>query len=320
MSTSHWFASFVGGAVMVAAVTTDAGAQQQQQDRSNPVAAAFRLDGAVFADSHGTNGANAGHFRLANLEMGSFDQSTDEGVAGSRDIVWDVDDFFNVRQANSDVERSEWELELGTRWFTGNTGGDDDFFFVGELAYGLTEDAFVELRLLPVNIGDGGDLANGDIEIELFNRFVQETDSMPAIALSLEGRFPTGDGSSGVDGELGLHVTRTIAAKTRMHLQGTVETANGGRTEEEEGEGRHFQWSAGIGFDYEFSDDLLCVVNYVNQASEEFGGRNEQFLELGTNYKIAPGQGIKVAVDAGLTGVGEEPDFGVKIQYEIEFD
>ena len=318
MSSSYWFASFVGGAVIVVAMATDALAQQQ--DTSRPIAAAFRLDGAVFADSRGAGDGNSGRYGIADLGMANFGQATGDGGAGGSSIVWDVDDFFNVRQADSDVDAGEWELEFGTRWFTGNTGGDDDFFLTGEVAYGLTEDAFVELRLLPVNIGDGGDLANGDIEIELFNRFVHETDSVPSIALSLEGRFPTGDGSSGVDGELGLHLTKTVAPKTRMHFQGTVETANGGRTEEEEEEGRHFQWSAGVGFDYEVSEDLLCVVNYVNQASEEFGGRNEQFLELGANYKIAPGQGLKVAVDAGLTGVGDEPNFGVKIQYEIEID
>ncbi len=319
MLSSHWFASFVGGAVIVAAVTTDSVAQQPL-DQSNPVAAAFRLDGPVFADSHGTSGANAGRYKLTNLGMGAFDQATDGGGAGGSSILWDVDDFFNVRQANSDVEQGDWELELGTRWFTGNTGGDDDSFLVGELAYGLTEDAFIELRLLPVNIGDGGDLANGDIEIELFNRFVHETDFLPSIALSLEGRFPTGEGSSGVDSGLGFHLTKTIAPKTRMHCDGFVETANGGRTEEEEEGGRHFQWGAGVGFDYEFSDKLLGVVNYVNRASEEFGGRNEQLFELGANYKIAPGRGIKVAADVGLTGVGDEPNFGVKIQYEIEID
>jgi len=277
MSTSHWFASFVGAAVIVAAVTTDAVAQQQRH-QSRPVSTAFRMDALLFADSRQASGANEGRYRTTNLGLKGFDQTTDERVAGGSSILWDVDDLFNVRQANSDVEQGEWELELGTRWFTGGGEGDDDFFFVGELAYGLTDDAFIELKLLPVNIGDGGDQANGDVELELFNRFVHETDWLPSIALALEGRFPTGQGSSGVDGELGLHLTKTIAPKTRMHLEGFVETANGGRTEEEEEEGRHFQWGVGVGFDYEFSEKLLGLVNYLNRASEEFGERNEQLL------------------------------------------
>lgn len=316
MSIQRWSSALFGGALIMATATP--GALAQRKDKSQSAATKFQLGTPVIAGSQPSTGPNDTRIRIASHRLTGFEQESEE-VDGNA-VVWDVDEFFNVRQANSDVEEGEWELELGTRWFTGGGEGDDDFFIAGELAYGLTDDAFIELKVLPVNIGDGGDQGNGDIGVDLFNRFVKETDSIPSIAFSLEGRFPTGEGSSGVDGELGLHLTKTIAPRTRMHLEGFVETANGGRTEEEEEEGRHFQWGAGVGFDHEFSEQLLGIVNYVNRASEEFGERNEQLLELGVNYKIAPTQGLKVAADIGLTGVGDEPNFGVKIQYEIEID
>ncbi len=317
MTISRWFISLVGVGLMMAAVTTDADAQQPGEVGPS-VAKTFRLNGPLFADSRDAGGDKAERYRFTSLELAASDQEDRDEVEENGAIRWDVDDFFNVRQANSDVEPGEWELEFGTRWFTDSTGGDDDSFFVGELAYGITDDAFVELRLLPINIGDGGDQGNGDVELEIFNRFVHETDVLPSIGLSLEGRFPSGQGSSGVDGEFGVHLTKTIVPKARGHVEGFVETANGGRTEEEEDEGRHFQWGVGVGFDYEFSEKLLGLLNYVHRSSEEYGARNEQLLELGVNYKITPAQGIKVATDIGLTGVGEEPNFGVKIQYEIE--
>lgn len=185
----------------------------------------------------------------------------------SGEYPWDVDHFFNIAHAYAKVAPGKWELELGTQWFTGADEGDDDFLFRAELAYGLTDDTYFEFGFESINIGDGGDQGNGDLELEIFHRFVHETDTIPAMALYGEMRIPSGEGSSGVDGELRLSVTKTIAPKLRMHWNGFVETANGGRTEEEKENGRHFQWGLGPGFDYEFSDKFLGIVNYVNRVS-----------------------------------------------------
>ncbi|MBI1827028.1 MAG: hypothetical protein HY287_00555 [Planctomycetes bacterium] len=232
---------------------------------------------------------------------------------------FDVDDFFNVASAYPKVTAGNWEFEAGTRWFTGAGEGDDDFLLVAELVYGLTKDTYLELAFEPINIGDGGDQGNGDLELEIFHHFVDETNTIPAMALYGEMRIPSGEGSSGVDGELRLSLTKTIAPKLRMHWNGFIETANGGRTEEERENGRHFQWGLGPGFDYEFSDKFLGIVNYLNRASEEYGEGNQNILELGLNYKMGQRTLIKAAMDVGLTGEEGEPKFGIKLQYDYEF-
>lgn len=79
------------------------------------------------------------------------------------------------------------------------------------------------------------------------------------------------------------------------------------------------QWGFGPGFDYEFSEKFLGIVNYINQSSEEYGEGNQNILKLGLNYKTGPESLIKAACDVGLSGEEGEPNFGVKIQYEYEF-
>ncbi len=230
----------------------------------------------------------------------------------------EISDFFNVREANVNTVANEWELELEGAWETNAGEGDDNFFFTPNLKYGLNDDMFVEVEVAPLNIGDGGDQGNGDVSLQLFYQFARETEDTPAMAAWIEGRFPSGEGSSGVDGELHLNITKTVMEGVRSHLEGFVETANGGRGDEDDGR-RPFQWGAGIGFDYQLDEDTICVINYLNRSSEEVGNPNQNLLELGGVRRIAENQHLKFAVDIGLDGHEETPDFGAKILWSIEW-
>jgi len=254
------------------------------------------------------------------------DEDQEENVAEERTTVeerterqseyHEVSDFFNVREANANVARGEWEFELATEWATGV--GDDDISITENLKYGITDNMFIELEVLPINFGDGGDQGAGDLSIVLFNQFLHETDTMPAFAAWAEMRLPNGEGSSGVDGEFHFNFTKAVIGKMRGHLERFVETANGGRGDEDENR-RHFQWGTGFGFDCKCADNLVTTVNYLIASSEAYGHANTHVVEVGAAYELSETQTLKVAFDVGVDGRAETPNFATKILWSIEF-
>jgi hypothetical protein len=248
----------------------------------------------------------------------------------------EVSDFFNIREANANLEQGRWELEIRGGWSKGTESGekggglgffdgegddgdDDHAFTAATLKYGFTDDFYAEIGLAPITVGEGGEHGAGDTTLALFYQFVHETGAVPAMAVWAEGRFPTGDGSSGVDGELHLNFTKTFAERWRAHLGGFIETANGAPGGEDEENRRNFQWGLGPGIDYQIDDETIAILNYINRASEEDGNPNQNIVQIGLDRRIAPGQHIKAAVDFGVDGNESTPDISAKIQWSIEF-
>lgn len=230
----------------------------------------------------------------------------------------EISSFFNVREANANVDQGEWELEFTFEWETAD-GASDDYGPGVSLKYGLSDRTFVELEVLPITLGQGGDHGAGELALVLFHQWLTEDEAWAAFATWAEMRIPSGDGSSGVDAELHLNFTKSLTDDLRMHLEGFVETANGAPGGEDEDERRHFQWGIGTGFDYRFSEATIGTINYLNRSSEEYGNSNQNILELGLAHELAKGQHLKLAVDIGLDGHEETPNFGAKIQWTIEF-
>jgi len=227
-----------------------------------------------------------------------------------------VDDFFNIREANPDVKRCQWNLDIEGGWITKSDGTDDDGYATPTIRYGVTDDMFLGLSVLPINFGDGDEQGNGDLNLIVFNRFLKETCDCPAIAGWGEVRIPSGDGSSKVDGTFHMNVTKTICPKFRAHMEGFVMTANGGR-DQYDIDRRHFQWGIGPGFDYAFTENLMGVLNYLHRSSELYGNPNMNILEVGTVHKLSDAQRLKLAVDVGLDGHEETPNFAGKVQWEL---
>jgi hypothetical protein len=251
-----------------------------------------------------------------------------------------VSDFFNVREANPNTECGEWEVQAtfgwGTfsgpaigrgrggglnqgagRWLNGGGGGGnpDDYTFVeSAIRYGVTDDIFVELGLMPINLGDGDEQGNGDLRAVAFWRFLRESDNCPAAAVWAAMRVPSGDGSSGVDGEIHGNVTKQVASRCRVHFEGWIKTSNGGRGQYDD-DRRHFHWGVGPGTDFELDDCNLLVLNYVNRNSEFYGNHNLNILEVGWVHKFNECSNLKVGMDVGLDGAEETPNFLAKVQY-----
>ena len=261
-----------------------------------------------------------------------------------------VDDFFILREANPNVGAGQWEFELGVAYscFRSGDSRDDAITMTPSIKYGLGDPVFIELGLLPINMGDGtgigtsglgGDLGglggmftfgddnepdngNGDLSIKLFWQLMEEQDIWPAIAMWTEARVPTGDGSEKIDGTLNFNFTKTLHDSVRMHFGGYVKTANGAHGDydrEDIGDRRDFQCGAGAGFDFALADTDLLLINYLNKSSEYNGNSSNNVFEAGWVHDFG-GHQLMMGVDyADVKGDFEDPRWTGKVQWSISF-
>lgn len=226
-------------------------------------------------------------------------------------------DFWNVREANSNLKQGQWNIETTWAWGTRSDNSDDDLTGAAALRYGVTDDLFVELELYPLNFGDGDSQGNGDLGVIVFWNPIKETDSSPAFGTYIEGRAPSGDDSRGVDAEWHWIVTKTLMPKLRAHFEGFIMTANGGRSGAQDYGRRPFQWGVGPGFDYAITDSTKAVINYVNRSSDQYGNQNLNILELGIAQALGENQYVCAGVDIGLDDGDETPNFVMKAQWGL---
>jgi hypothetical protein len=251
-----------------------------------------------------------------------------------------VDNFFNIREANSDVKCGKWELELNAGWatFYSRQHRDDDIGASTSIKYVITDDLYVQLGVLPLDIGDGWDgTGNGDTSLQIFWQFLREQDAVPAMALWLDSRFPTGVGSEKIDVSLHMAVTKTICDNFRAHINGFVESANGYHgdpqvsnndrqyirngigNQGDEDDRRNFQWGAGPGLDYQINACNMLVLNYLNRSNNLYGHQNNNIIELGWVYSINECSYLKTAVDADTHADAGGAHWSAKVQYSISW-
>jgi hypothetical protein len=268
----------------------------------------------------------------------------DVGVEGYRG----VDDFFNVREANSNICAGQWQFELRADWQTFHNDflrRDDDVTTTPSIKYGITDDLNVELEVLPINFGDGLNInptnaadGTGDVNVKLFWQFLHEEGLTPAMALWGESRIPSGENSEKMDGALHYNLTKTIADGWRFHFTAYGKSANGSRGDRDRssfellgaiandfdfsrqpqfGDRRHFQWGAGIGFDVALDDNNLLVFNWLNQSSNFYGVRNNNLLEAGWVHHLNDCQQLMVAFGAEPHSDSDAPHYTGKVQWSI---
>ncbi|MCG3126017.1 MAG: hypothetical protein CHACPFDD_00845 [Phycisphaerae bacterium] len=230
-----------------------------------------------------------------------------------------ISDFFNIREANPDVHGGQWASDVYFAWSTTDDGTDDDTYLSPNIKYGITDDIFVQLAVLPLNLGDGDGQGNGDLELKVFWRAMRETETLPAFAAYAETRIPSGEGSSKMDIRLNGVVTKTLFERFRAHFKGYIESANGSRGDAEYNR-RNFQWGAGPGFDYQIDDMTIANINYLNRVSNFYGNQNQNILEIGIDRQIVAGHNLKAAVDIGLDDGDETPNFVAKLQWSIAYN
>ena len=254
--------------------------------------------------------------------------TTSEKIGHEDEAYKEVSDFFNIREANASLKCGEWEFEMTTLWSTyySSAHHDDNIGLEPSIKYGITDELFVELEVLPINLGDGEKgTGNGDLAFQLFWQFLKEQDWVPAMAIWAETRLPTGVGSEKMDAELHLNITHHICDHFRAHLEGFLETANGWAGDPdvdpsgEEDDRRHFQWGVGPGFDYQLNPCNMLILNWLNKSNDLYGLPNNNIVELGWVYEINDNQHLKAAVDAETHERTEDEHWTAKLQWSIEW-
>jgi len=248
--------------------------------------------------------------------------------------LWSMQDAVPVPQGGLD-------LRLGFKWVTGSgpyNGGDsdDDFVIIPHLVWGFAQNWELAISN-SAWVGDGGDVGplqdgNYDSNLAILWRLADQNGWVPAIALQGAARIPTGDGSSGIDGELRLILTSDHDNGIRSHINAFAKTVNGNNdgstryvvdnifdvyTDGDFPDNRHFQWGFVLGLDGPLCADgaVRWVADYVHRSSYHYGNANVNLLELGFEWKIADAHSLGMAALVGLDDNGDTPNAGAGLTY-----
>jgi len=238
------------------------------------------------------------------------------------------------------------DLRLRTYWetsgFPANNGdSDDDFLAEPALYWGFAEDWELWIRN-QAWLGDAGNRTafqdgNYDTWLGVMWRFADQNGFWPAMALQVEGRFPTGDGSSGMDGEVRLNMTNDYDSGIRSHVNVFAKCVDGNNSEnveldddnflevfEEFGltpddslEDRDTQYGLVLGLDGPLGDsgNLRWVADYMNRSSYFTGRSNMNVLELGLEWKMSDESKLAIGGRAGLDDEEDTLNFGFGATY-----
>ena len=170
--------------------------------------------------------------------------------SGGNDLL---DELWNMQDANP-IATGRWDLRFTFGWVTesapANLGeSGDDFFIQPSWVWGVCEDMQLTFSV-PIWVGNGGDVGaiedgNGDLYVNLLWKFAEQADDWPAMAVSASGRFPTGEDSDGMDGELRLILTNDYSSGMRSHINVFAMSSN---TSNDEGL-RDLQYGLVVGMD-----------------------------------------------------------------------
>jgi hypothetical protein len=229
--------------------------------------------------------------------------------------------LWNIHDATP-TETHTIDLQLGVRWVTSshpaNRGdSDDDTVIQPMILWGPCEN--VELSLgIPIWLGDGGKVpggfdGNADINVGLLWRVTEQQDYWPAFALAGNIRTPSGDNSSGADGEIRLIFTNEYDSGIRSHINGFFETVNGDNVEDE----RHFQWGVLVGLDGPLCADgaVRWVTDYMHRSSYHYGASDINMLELGWEWQMAEAHKLGMSMRIGLDDNEDTDNFSMGFAY-----
>jgi hypothetical protein len=255
---------------------------------------------------------------------------------------WLMNDTTPVDTCTVDLRlRGWWE----TAGFPANNGdSDDDFLAEPALVWGFAEDWELWLRN-QAWLGDSGNRnafqdGNYDTWLGVMWRFADQNGNWPSMGLQAEARFPTGDGSSGMDGELRLNLTNDYESGLRSHVnifglyvsgdnEKNVELDDDdaleflGLVPDDGLDSRDLQYGLVVGLDGPLGDsgNLRWVADYMNRSSFYTGRSNMNVLELGLEWALS--DETKLAI-GGRAGLDDEEDtlnfgFGATYSYTIRY-
>ena len=187
------------------------------------------------------------------------------------------------------------------------------FVLSPRLEYGFAPNWQIRLTA-PFLTGMADTTGSGNLQGELLWHFQPEAHWVPALAVSVEGDFPTGHAAQGVDTTLKLLASKTLGtwiARPQVHLNMTW-THHAGRMPDE----RPDLYGLIIGYSQFLTPRLMIVADYFHQQLP-LVGRTEDVLELGFRRGIS-GTTV-VALGAGYGLNSDSRDFHIQAGIEVTF-
>ncbi len=166
----------------------------------------------------------------------------------------------------------------------------------------------------PFLFGNGDKAGNRNLSVEAMYNFNQETQWLPAVALSGRVETPTGPDSRGLDMRLRFLATKTLPFTSllqRVHVNlGWV------RNSDPLSDERQNRYIAIVGYSARVARATFFVADYVREQQRR-KGYDSNMLELGIRQIINPLTVLALGVGAGIAEDSPETRVTVGIQYSF---
>lgn len=167
---------------------------------------------------------------------------------------------------------------------------------------------------VPFRLGSGDRSGSGDIGLEAFYNFNNESLRLPALALSARADLPSGKDSRGVDTQFKFIATKTLGAGARLQrLHLNLSYFNNARAAFNE---RSHRYGAVLGYSQRLGPDTVGILDFVREQDRR-AGQTANILELGLRRQVTPL--TTLALGAGV-GIGRDsPDFRLTGAFQKSF-
>ncbi|MBI3298940.1 MAG: hypothetical protein HYZ75_12290 [Elusimicrobia bacterium] len=188
----------------------------------------------------------------------------------------------------------EFAVEAGAG-FSRNRGDSEQGIFPLQVLYGASPNFQVSLGSAYLDPRRPDDAPkSGDLGLGALYNLNQETLSTPALGLKAEGRFPTGEDSSGTDARIGLLITKSVD-RLSLHLNGSHEFLGGAPAGARDGRNR-LVFGASHPWGAPRRTLLTLVADAFVEQSVMSGTKETVGAEIGFRRMLSP----RVVWDAGL--------------------
>ncbi|MHB8995081.1 MAG: hypothetical protein ACYC63_07525 [Armatimonadota bacterium] len=194
------------------------------------------------------------------------------------------------------------EFQMQAAWER-TADGDDQLLLVPAFEFGFARNWQAKIQA-PFRVGAGDKRNSGDVRLEAFYNFNQESGSFPAVALAASVDAPTGKDSEGWDTTLKLLLTKSLGRTSLLHrVNLNVDyTNNASRLPDE----RDDMWRFVAGYMRRVDADTVLLLDYVHEE-ERAEGETTELAEIGFRRQVTPLRVLVLGASFGLND--ESPDW-----------
>ena len=193
--------------------------------------------------------------------------------------------------------------------FEESNRGDKIYRVEPELRWGLVQYGFVSLRA-PLAFGPGVSRESGDLRLQGFYNFTDETRTLPAMALVVGTSLPTGHDSAGVDALVRGILTKS-AGWAQVNLNAELNKIGAAQPAE-----RDFRYRFGMGAD--FGAESLVRTGLFVEQSESRGEVLLWRMQTGLFHHFTPTIAVALGAEVGLSR--SAPDYQFILGYQHTFE